>query len=357
MSSQNPDDTLLDDLDEDEGGEEGGDGQYEHHRFEVDRGQEPLRVDKFLMVRLPKISRTKIQEGADVGSIRVNDVPVKANYKVKPCDVVTIMLSYPKRDLTVYPEDIPLDIVYEDDDLLVVNKQAGMVVHPAFGHSSGTLVNALLWHLRDNPLFTGNEVRPGLVHRIDKDTSGLLVVAKTEEAKANLALQFFNKTSDRKYFSVCWGNLDGETGTITGNIGRHPVNRKIMSVFPPDGPVGKHAVTHYRVIERLTYVNCVECVLETGRTHQIRAHFKSIGHPLFNDADYGGDMILKGTTFTKYKQFVHNCFELCPRQALHAKTLGFTHPRTGERMAFDSPIPDDMRQLVEKWRGYTGERE
>ena len=230
-----------------------------------------------------------------------------------------------------------------------------MVVHPAFGHFSGTLVNALVWHLKDNPLFTTNDIRPGLVHRIDKDTSGLLVIAKTEQAKAHLALQFFNKTSDRKYVALCWGNLKEDTATITGHIGRHPINRKIMSVYP-DGSHGKQAVTHYKVIERLGYVNLVECILETGRTHQIRAHFKYIGHPLFNDAEYGGAEILKGTTFSKYKQFVNNCFQICPRQALHAKTLGFTHPVTGERLSFDSPLPEDMEQLIEKWRNYTSER-
>ena len=328
---------------------------FEHHRFEADKGQMPLRVDKFLLVRLPHASRTKIQDAAESGCIRVNDKPVKSNYKVKPNDVVSVVLSYPKREIEITPENIPLDIVYEDDYLLVVNKPAGMVVHPAFGHFSGTLVNALLWHLKDNPLFTGNDIRPGLVHRIDKDTSGLLVIAKTEEAKSHLALQFFNKTSDRKYLAVCWGNLENETGTITGHIGRHPVNRKVMSVYP-DGSHGKHAITHYKVIERLGYVNLVECILETGRTHQIRAHFKYIGHPLFNDAEYGGNAILKGTTFSKYKQFVNNCFTICPRQALHAQTLGFTHPTTEERLSFESPLPSDMLQLIEKWRNYTSER-
>lgn len=328
---------------------------FEHHRFEADKGQMPLRVDKFLLVRLPHASRTKIQDAAESGCIRVNDKPVKSNYKVKPNDVVSVVLSYPKREIEITPENIPLDIVYEDDYLLVVNKPAGMVVHPAFGHFSGTLVNALLWHLKDNPLFTGNDIRPGLVHRIDKDTSGLLVIAKTEEAKSHLALQFFNKTSDRKYLAVCWGNLESETGTITGHIGRHPVNRKVMSVYP-DGSHGKHAITHYKVVERLGYVNLVECILETGRTHQIRAHFKYIGHPLFNDAEYGGNAILKGTTFSKYKQFVNNCFAICPRQALHAQTLGFTHPATGEHLSFESPIPPDMLQLIEKWRNYTSER-
>lgn len=349
----------YEDIDELEFGEEeqsSPDILHEHHRIVADRGQEPLRIDKFLMSRLPNASRTKIQDAAEAGNIRVNDKPVKSNYKVKPHDIVTVVMAYPKRDFEIIPENIPLDIVYEDEQLLVVNKEAGMVVHPAFGHFNGTLVHALAWHLKDNPLFQGNDFRPGLVHRIDKDTSGLLVIAKTEEAKSHLALQFFNKTSDRKYIAVCWGNLKEDTGTITGHIGRHLVNRKTMTVFP-DGNYGKPAVTHYKVIERLGYVNVVECILETGRTHQIRAHFKHIGHPLFNDAEYGGHEILKGTTFTKYKQFVNNCFALCPRQALHAKTLGFTHPLTGERMAFDSPLPGDMQQLIEKWRNYTSGRE
>lgn len=343
----------IEDLEEPE--EDLANEMYEHHRIEADAGQEPLRIDKFLMVRLPHASRTKIQEAAEAGYILVNEKPVKSNYKIKPLDVISVRMRYPKREVEIIPENIPLDIVYEDEQLLVVNKKAGMVVHPAFGHSEGTLVNALAWHLRDNPLFRGNDVRPGLVHRIDKDTSGLLVIAKTEQAKAHLALQFFNKTSNRQYIAVCWGNLAEEKGTITGHIGRHMVNRKVMSVFP-DGSHGKHAVTHYEVLERLGYVNVVACILETGRTHQIRAHFKYIGHPLFNDAEYGGNAILKGTTFSKYKQFVNNCFETCPRQALHAKTLGFTHPVTGERMSFDSPLPQDIQELIDKWRNYIAGR-
>lgn len=325
---------------------------FEHHRIETDKGQLPLRIDKFLLDRLPHISRSKIQEAAEAGNVRVNDKPVKSNYKVKPGDVISIVMSYPKREIEIVPENIPLNIVYEDEVLMVIDKPAGMVVHPAFGHFNGTLVNALAWHLKGNPLFQGNNIRPGLVHRIDKDTSGLLVIAKTEQAKSHLALQFFNKTSDRKYTAVCWGNLEEETGTITGHIGRHPINRKIMSVYP-DGSHGKHAITHYRVLERLGYVNVIECRLETGRTHQIRAHFKYIRHPLFNDAEYGGNEILKGTTFSKYRQFVRNCFELCPRQALHARTLGFTHPVSGERLSFESPLPADMQQLIDKWRQYT----
>lgn len=341
---------LLEDGEQAEGRE-----MFEHHRIEADQGQALLRVDKFLMTRLPHASRTKIQEAADAGSILVNDKPVKSNYKVKPKDIISVVLSYPKREIEIKAENIPLDIVYEDECLMVINKPAGMVVHPAFGHFSGTLVNALMWHLKDNPLFQGNEVRPGLVHRIDKDTSGLLVIAKTEQAKAHLAKQFFDKTSDRKYMAVCWGNLEEDSGTITGHIGRHPVNRKTMTVYP-EGNQGKHAITHYKVLERLGYVNLVECVLETGRTHQIRAHFKFIRHPLFNDAEYGGDQILKGTTFTKYKQFVNNCFTICPRQALHAKTLGFTHPENGKRLSFDSPLPQDMTELIERWRNYTNNR-
>lgn len=329
---------------------------YEHHRIEAENGQNLLRVDKFLMTRLPNASRTKIQEAADAGNIRVNGNPVKSSYKVKPRDIVTVMMAYPRREIEIIPEDIPLDIVYEDEVLLVVNKPAGMVVHPSYGHYSGTLVNALAWHLRGNPLFNAADPRPGLVHRIDKDTSGLLVVAKTEKAKNHLAAQFFHKTSSRRYIAVCWGNLESETGTITGNIGRSLANRKVMACFP-DGSHGKPAVTHWRVLERLGYVNVVECILETGRTHQIRAHFKHIRHPLFNDKDYGGDEILKGTTFAKYRQFVQNCFDTCPRQALHAKTLGFDHPLTGERLSFDSPLPDDMRRLIEKWRAYVQGRD
>lgn len=348
---------FSDEFPDDDQEQEQGQETFEHYRFEADTGQTLLRVDKFLMARLPNASRSKIQEAAEAGNILVNDKPVKSNYRVKPRDIVSVVMSYPKREIEIIPENIPLNIVYEDDQLLVVNKKAGMVVHPSYGHYSGTLVNALAWHLKGNPLFKEeSDPRPGLVHRIDKDTSGLLVIAKSELAKTHLALQFFNKTSDRKYVAVCWGNLDEDSGTITGNIGRNLANRKIMHVFP-DGSHGKHAVTHYNVIERLGYVNLIECILETGRTHQIRAHFKYIKHPLFNDPEYGGNEILKGTTFTKYKQFVQNCFNICPRQALHAKTLGFVHPTTGEHMSFDSEIPEDMQQLIEKWRNYTSSRE
>jgi len=329
---------------------------FEHFRFEVDPGQSQLRIDKYLVDRMQNASRNKIQDAANNGCIQVNGKAVKRNYKVKPNDIITIVLSYPPREIEIIAEDIPLNIVYEDDSFIIVNKNPGMVVHPSYGHYSGTLVNALAYHLKDLPLFNSEDPRPGLVHRIDKDTSGILVIAKTEEAKTKLALQFFNKTSDRKYRALVWGNLENDEGTIVGHIGRNLKNRKVMDVFP-DGEYGKHAVTHYRVLERLGYVNLVECVLETGRTHQIRAHFKHIGHPLFNDADYGGDQILKGTTFTKYKQFVQNCFKICPRQALHAKTLGFEHPATGEYVSFNSEIPDDMMQVIQKWREYTSSRE
>lgn len=329
---------------------------FEHFRFEVDPGQSQLRIDKYLVDRMQNASRNKIQDAANNGCIQVNGKAVKRNYKVKPNDIITIVLSYPPREIEIIAEDIPLNIVYEDDSFIIVNKNPGMVVHPSYGHYSGTLVNALAHHLKDLPLFNSEDPRPGLVHRIDKDTSGILVIAKTEEAKTKLALQFFNKTSDRKYRALVWGNLENDEGTIVGHIGRNLKNRKVMDVFP-DGEYGKHAVTHYCVLERLGYVNLVECVLETGRTHQIRAHFKHIGHPLFNDADYGGDQILKGTTFTKYKQFVQNCFKICPRQALHAKTLGFEHPATGEYVSFNSEIPDDMMQVIQKWREYTSSRE
>lgn len=329
---------------------------FEHFRFEVDSGQGLLRIDKYLVDRMQNASRNKIQEAADAGCIHVNEKPVKSNYKVKPKDIITIVLSYPPREIEIIPQNIELNIVYEDDAFLIVNKNPGMVVHPSYGHYSGTLVNALAYHLKELPLFNSKDPRPGLVHRIDKDTSGILVIAKTEEAKTKLSLQFFNKTSDRKYRALVWGNMENDEGTITGHIGRNLKNRKVMDVFP-EGDYGKHAVTHFRVLERLGYVNLVECILETGRTHQIRAHFKHIGHPLFNDAEYGGDQILKGTTFTKYKQFVQNCFNICPRQALHAKTLGFEHPSTGKYISFDSEIPDDMSNVIQKWRDYTANRE
>lgn len=329
---------------------------FEHYRLTVDAGQALLRIDKFLANLLQHASRSRVQAATMAGSIRVNDLPVRSSYKVKPGDVVTILLEYPKRELKLTPENIPLDIVYEDEELAVINKPAGMVVHPGHGNYSGTLVNALLYHFRDLPLFREEDPRPGLVHRIDKDTSGLLVVAKTEMAKMNLANQFFEKSTQRKYIALVWGDLKQETGTITGNIGRSPNNRLIFCVFP-DGDQGKHAVTHYKVIERLGYVNLIECRLETGRTHQIRVHMKHIGHPLFNDATYGGDQILRGTTFTKYRQFVRNAFDLLPRQALHAQSLGFLHPVSGQPMLFETPLPADMAAAIDRWRTYISNRD
>ncbi|MBS2098953.1 RluA family pseudouridine synthase [Carboxylicivirga linearis] len=329
---------------------------FEHYRFVTDPGQNPLRIDKFLVNRIENASRNKIQDAAAAGNIRVNDKPVKANYKIKANEVITIVMSYPPREIEIIAEDIPLDIVYEDDDLIVLNKKPGMVVHPGHGNYTGTMVNALAYHLKDLPIFNSEDPRPGLVHRIDKDTSGLLVIAKTEEAKNFLARQFFEKTSKRTYRAIVWGQPKEDEGTIVGNIGRSLKDRKQMAVFE-DGERGKHAVTHYTVLERLGYVSLVECRLETGRTHQIRVHMKHIGHPLFNDERYGGDQILKGTTFTKYKQFVQNCFNILPRQALHAKTLGFVHPTTKEFMSFDSELPDDMVQALEKWRGYIAGRD
>ena len=331
---------------------ENDDELYEHHSFVADKGQTPLRIDKYLMNRIENATRNKIQAAAKDGSIYVNDTPVKSNYKVKPSDKIRVLLAHPPYENLLTPEDIPLDVVYEDDQLLVVNKPAGMVVHPGHGNYSGTLINALIFHFENLP--NNSSERPGLVHRIDKDTTGLLVVAKTEEAMTHLSKQFFNKTSEREYVAIVWGNIDEEEGTIEGHIGRHPKNRLQNTVFVDDDEdKGKPAVTHYKVIERLGYVTLVTCKLETGRTHQIRVHMKHIGHTLFNDERYGGERILKGTTFTKYKQFVDNCFKILPRQALHAKTLGFVHPATGEQMQFNSPIPDDMQQCIEKWRHYS----
>lgn len=329
---------------------------YEHFRVVVDKGQSQVRVDKYLFERLVNSSRNRIQKAADAGLIMANGKPVKSSYKVKPCDVLTVMMDRPRYDNDIIPEDIPLDIVYEDNDLMVVNKPAGLVVHPGCGNYHGTLVNAIAWHLKDNPKYDPNDPQVGLVHRIDKDTSGLLVVAKTPDAKTHLGLQFYNKTTKRKYNALVWGVVENNAGTIEGNIGRNPKDRMQMAVLS-DPAQGKHAVTHYRVLERLGYVTLVECVLETGRTHQIRVHMKHIGHTLFNDERYGGNEILKGTHFSKYKQFVNNCFETCPRQALHAMTLGFVHPRTGEEMFFTSPLPEDMTNLIDKWRNYISNRE
>ena len=336
--------------------EDNDDDLYEHHAFTVDKGQQLLRIDKYLMNRVENATRNKIQTAAKNGSIYVNDIVVKQSYKVKPYDKIRVMFAHPPYEYLLVPENIPLDIVYEDDELLVVNKPAGMVVHPGHGNYSGTLINALTYHFDNLPNNSSN--RPGLVHRIDKDTSGLLVVAKTEHAMTHLAKQFFNKTSEREYVAIVWGNVDEDEGTVEGNIGRHPKNRLQNTVFVGDDEdKGKSAVTHYKVIERLGYVTLVGCKLETGRTHQIRVHMKYIGHTLFNDERYGGEKILKGTTFTKYKQFVENCFKILPRQALHAKTLGFKHPKTGKMMSFSSEIPQDMQMCIEKWRHYSKHQE
>ena len=324
--------------------------EFEHHKFVADNGQNPLRVDKFLLNFVEFATRNKIQQAIKAGNVKVNDAIVKASHKVKANDVVTIVYDYPQEKHELVPQDIPLNITYEDDSILIVNKDAGMVVHPGFGNYDGTLVNALAFHFQSLPNM-GDEDRPGLVHRIDKNTSGILVIAKTEIAMNDLSKKFADRVLNRKYIALVWGDMKEDEGTITGNIGRSLKNRKIMNVFP-DGDFGKHAVSHYKVLERFGYTTLVECKLETGRTHQIRAHFKYLGHPLFNDEEYGGDVILKGTTFTKYKQFVQNCFKICSRQALHAKSLGFKHPVTKEDMFFDSELAEDMEQLVEKWRKY-----
>ncbi len=323
---------------------------FEHYRFDVPKGQAFLRIDKYLMLMVPNSTRNKIQNAAESGDIYVNDIPVKSNYKVKPLDVIRILLAHPPFENRVDPEDIPLDIVYEDEALLVINKPSNFVVHPGHGNYTGTLVNALAFHFENLPM--NSSERPGLVHRIDKDTTGLLVVAKTEAAMTHLAKQFEDKTSEREYVALVWGNVKEESGTITGNIARHVKDRMQMSVFA-DPEIGKHAVTHYKVLERFGYVTLISCKLETGRTHQIRVHLKHIGHTLFNDERYGGNLILKGTTFTKYKQFIDNCFKTLPRQALHAKTLGFIHPNTGEMIRFDTEIPKDMADCIEKWRNYS----
>ena len=325
---------------------------YEHHRIVADPGQQLERVDKFLIDQLPNVSRNRIQKAADAGFILCGDRPIKRSYKVKPGDVIRVMLDHPYYETTIIPQDIPIDIVYEDSDLIVVNKQAGVVVHPGFGNWEGTLLNALAWHLRDDKSFDINDPDIGLVHRIDKDTSGLLVVAKTAEAKTNLGRQFFNKTTKREYNALVWGNILDDSGIIEGNIARHQRDRMQMAVYPSGGEIGKRAITHYQVMERFLYTTLVRCVLETGRTHQIRVHMKHIGHTLFNDERYGGDVILKGNTTTHYRQFVENCFRACPRQALHARTLGFVHPRTSQSMMFQSTLPDDMSALLKKWSDY-----
>lgn len=325
---------------------------FEHYRFKASAGQEPLRIDKYLMNYVENATRNKIQQAAKSGNIFVNDQIVKSNYKVKPHDVIRVLLAHPPYENTIIPQNIPLNIVYEDTDVLIVNKNPGMVVHPGHGNYDGTLVNALKYHFDNLPSMSSDLDRPGLVHRIDKDTSGLLVIAKNEHAMNHLAKQFLNKTTQRKYIALVWGSIEEDSGTIEEYIGRHPKNRMWMTVYP-DGEKGKNAVTHYKVIERFRYVTLVECQLETGRTHQIRVHMKYKGHTLFNDDRYEGDRILKGTTFSKYKQFVENCFKILPRQALHAKSLGFEHPTTGEQMHFESSIPKDMLQTIEKWRTYT----
>jgi 23S rRNA pseudouridine1911/1915/1917 synthase len=342
---QEIDDTELDEQSE----------LYEHHRFECDKSQSLLRVDKYLFMVMANTSRNRVQKAADAGFIHVNGKPVKRSYRVKPGDVVQVMLDRPHYDNKILPEDIPLDIVYEDGDLMVINKPAGLVVHPGFGNWRGTLLNALAWHFKDAPEFDVNNPEIGLVHRIDKDTSGLIVVAKTADAKTHLGLQFFNKTTKREYNALVWGNFQEDEGRIEGNIGRDLRDRLRMAVFPPDSEIGKHAVTHYYILERFGYTTFVKCVLETGRTHQIRAHMCHIGHPLFSDARYGGDVVLKGQRTAKYGQFIENCFKICPRQVLHAKTLGFVHPRTGKEMMFDSDLPQDICELLNKWRSYATE--
>ena len=338
-----------DDYDELLPDEEVGNELYEHYCFKAGKGQEPLRVDKFLMNFVENATRNKVQQAAKQGNIFVNGCPVKANYRVKANDEVKVLFAHPPHEDLLVAENIALDIVYEDEQLLVVNKPAGMVVHPGHGNYSGTLINALVYHFENLPNNSSN--RPGLVHRIDKDTSGLLVVAKTEEAMLHLTQQFFNKTTEREYIALVWGNIAEDEGTVRGHIGRHLKDRLQMAVFE-DGSHGKEAVTHYKVLERFGYVTLVSCRLETGRTHQIRVHMKHIGHTLFNDERYGGDKVLKGTTFAKYKQFVENCFAVLPRQALHAKTLGFEHPITHQYMRFDSVLPEDMQLCIEKWRNY-----
>lgn len=327
---------------------------FEHYRFEVDKGQALLRIDKYLTNIMSGISRNRIQEAADAGHILVAGKAVKSNYRVKPGDIITIVLDFPKTDYTIVPQEIPIDIVYEDDDLILVNKQPDLVVHPGFGNFDGTLLNAIAWHLKDNPSFDANNPHIGLVHRIDKDTSGLLLIAKNEDAKAKLGLQFFNKTTERTYNALVWGVVKEDEGTINGALARDTRDRMLFAVFDEaENPNAKHAVTHYKVLERFAYCTLVECRLETGRTHQIRVHMKHIGHTLFNDERYGGNVALKGERTSAYMQFVKNCFDVCPRQALHAKTLGFTHPRTGEWMQFDSVLPEDFTKLLEKWRNYT----
>lgn len=350
---------IEDTLDEEEFDEVFQDNErFEHHRFVVDKGQAITRIDKYLVNQMPRISRNRIQDAADNGSILANDKVVKSNYRVKPNDVISIVLDYPRSEFSIIPQDIPLQIVYEDDDILLVNKQPNLVVHPGFGNFDGTLLNAVAWYLKDSPNFDVNDPRLGLVHRIDKDTSGLLLLAKNEHAKTHLGKQFFEKTTQRCYNALVWGNVKENQGTIVGDIARDPRDRMLFTVFAEgENPNAKHAVTHYKVLERFGYVTLVECTLETGRTHQIRVHMKHIGHTLFNDDRYGGTDVLRGVPTAKYKQFVKNCFEICPRQALHAKTLGFIHPTTEVPVFFESSLPDDMQKLIEKWRIYANSKE
>ncbi len=346
----------IENFSEDDFSEEQDNKLYEHYRFTADKGQGLMRIDKYLSMHIVGVSRNRIQQAADAGCILVNDTPVKSNYKIKPLDTVSIVMNRPPRELEIIPEDIPLDIVYEDDDLMVINKPPGLVVHPGFGNYQGTMVNAVAYKLKDTPDYDAKDPRLGIVHRIDKDTSGLVVVAKNAYAKTHLSAQFFNKTTKRQYIALVWGSIAEDEGRIEGNIGRSLKDRMLMTVFP-EGDHGKPAVTHYKVLERLGYVTLIQCRLETGRTHQIRVHTKYIGHTLFNDERYGGNEVLKGTHFAKYKQFVQNCFSVCPRQALHAHTLGFIQPRTGEELMFEAPLPHDMNMLLDKWRGYIANRD
>ena len=332
-----------------------GEEVYEHHKQIVDDNQITMRIDKFIVNQIANMTRNKIQKLADQGFVFVNDMPVKSSYKIKPKDVIKILKDFPKRDNTLVAQDIPVTIVYEDDHLVIVDKEPGMVVHPSYGHYTGTLLNALKFHI-DKLAECEDDTRPGLVHRIDKNTSGIIVVAKTPHALVHLQKQFYDRITSRRYRALVWGDFDQDEGTITGNIGRSLRNRKVMDVFPEGEEYGRHAVTHYTVLERFGYVTLVECRLETGRTHQIRAHFKHIGHPLFNDEVYGGDKVLRGTTFSKYKQFVQNCFKIMPRHALHAKSLGFHHPKNDEWMQFDSELPSDLSIVLDKWRNYTEQR-
>jgi 23S rRNA pseudouridine1911/1915/1917 synthase len=334
--------------------EQENEGLFEHYNFTADQGQEPLRIDKFLMDKIPNTTRNKLQSALGDGHIFVNKKAVKANYKVKPKDDIKVNMPYPPTEIELIPEDIPLDIVYEDDDVIVLNKQSEMVVHPGFGNFTGTLVNGLVHHIENLPE-TDVANRPGLVHRLDKNTTGIMVVAKNEHALSHLSKQFYDRTTERRYHALVWGDVKEDEGTVTGNVGRALKNRKVMDVFPEED-FGKHAVTHYKVLKRYGYVTLIECKLETGRTHQIRVHMKHIGHTLFNDFDYGGDRILKGTSFSKYKQFVNNCFKILPRQALHAKSLGFEHPKTGKWMQFDSELPQDMTDTLAKWDVYIANR-